>query len=367
MALTLNAGDVLANLALSQLLIRKGQGREAVTVLERLLTRSDLTPTNRAVAFSRLGAALEELGDYGRAFQAFRESNEVLLDSSGEATKTGLYSLKSANRIDRHRKALLSLPRTRITEEEPVFLVGFPRSGTTLLDQILSSHPRIVVIEEQDNLKDFLTDFAASDEALERFTAAGSAELASCRERYRALVSRSAPSAGTERILVDKYPLNTIFMALIARLFPGACFIFVVRDPRDVVLSCFKHSFALNAAMNNFLTLESTVRYYTAVMGIGIAALPLLGGRAYALRYENLVEGLERETRKLCEFLQLDWNPAMLRFQDAARRRHLNTPSYHQVVRPLYKSARGRWRGYEAYLQPYLAQLQPFIERFGYH
>jgi hypothetical protein len=155
-------------------------------------------------------------------------------------------------------------------------------------------------------------------------------------------------------------------MPLMAKLFPAAQFIFAVRDPRDVVLSCFMQTFALNEAMRHFLTLEETADYYAAVMAVGSRSLQALQTRALLIRYEDLVEDTEQETRSLLEFLDLAWEPALLDFHATAKKRRINTPSYHQVAQPIYGSARQRWRRYAVQLQPVLPVLQPYVEHFGY-
>jgi len=125
-------------------------------------------------------------------------------------------------------------------------------------------------------------------------------------------------------------------------------------------------AFGLNEAMLNFLTLDGTARYYAAVMRTGIDSMQSLGKAVHLIRYETLVNDVENETRSLCGFLGLDWESDMLRFQETARKRRINTPSYHQVTQPIYKSARQRWRNYVQHLQPVLPQLQSFVEYFDY-
>jgi Sulfotransferase family len=244
--------------------------------------------------------------------------------------------------------------------------VGFPRSGTTLLDQILSSHSRLSVLEEKENLRDLLQDFVTTDSGLERLAKLASSTLDEYRKRYWARVEESRPQLPQDKIFVDKLPLNTMFIPLITRLFPQARFIFAIRDPRDVVLSCFTRAFGLNEAMRNFLTLDGTARYYAAVMRIGIDAKQKLGNALHVIRYESLVDDIENEARSLCGFLGLEWEAGMLRFQETARKHRINTPSYHQVVQPIYHTAQQRWRNYAQHMQAVLPQLQPFVEYFEY-
>lgn len=366
-ALALDPADPVANLTRAQLDYRADRLDAAATRLQDLLNQP-LRPRNRSLTLARLGAIHEKRGEYELAFKAFQESKRVL--NTGSVTAgPGIYTIVTAQRIARHLDALLAGHPADVSMvgETPVFLLGFPRSGTTLLDQILSSHPCLTVLEEKENLQDLLRDFVTSDAGLEQLAILDSARLESYRQKYWARVAEAVPQRDPDKLFVDKLPLNTLFMPLIARLFPAARFVFAVRDPRDVVLSCFMRAFGLNEAMRNFLTLPGTVELYAEVMQIGMRSQQRLDGWVHVIRYEALVDDLEREARGLCEFLGLAWDPAMLRFQDTAKKRRINTPSYHQVVQPIYRSAQARWRHYQQYLEPVLPKLQPFVNFFGYN
>lgn len=366
-ALRTDPADAVANLTQAQLEFRDGRPGEAVARLEALL-RQPLTPRNRSLALSRLGAAQELSGDFERAFESFRASKEALNVGDGAPAGPGFYTLESVQRVARHLPALLhpGWAHGATGDAAPVFLVGFPRSGTTLLDQMLSSHPKLNVLEEKETLQDLLRDFVTTDAGLEKLAALDTAALEPYRRQYWARVVQYLPQRSADRLFVDKLPLNTIFLPLITRLFPQARFLFAVRDPRDVVLSCFMRAFGLNEAMHNFLSLEGTATYYSAVMDIGMRAIPVLGQSLHLIRYEALVDDISGEAQRLCAFLGVNWEPDMLKFQETARQRRINTPSYHQVVQPIYRSARERWRNYAQHLQTVLPQLQPCIEYFGY-
>lgn len=365
-ALALDASDPVANLTRAQLDFRNGDLDAAAARLETLV-RGPLRPRNRSLAFARLSAIHEQRGNYERAFASAQESKQAL-NAGDAAPGPGVYTLATVERVARHLDNLVagSASGSTPTGEIPAFLVGFPRSGTTLLDQILSSHPQLVVLEEKENLQDLLRDFVTRDAGLEQLASMDSAALEAYRRRYWTRVAEALPRRDPKKIFVDKLPLNTLFMPLITRLFPAARFVFAVRDPRDVVLSCYMRAFGLNEAMRNFLTLAGTAELYAGVMQIGIRCRERLGGQVHLIRYESLVDDLEGAARGLCMFLGLDWDPAMLRFQETAKKRRINTPSYHQVVQPVYASARARWRHYRKFLEPVLPQLQPFLDFFGY-
>lgn len=360
--------DAVGNLTQAQLDFRAGRFAQAATRLETQLDRP-LSPVNRSLTFGRLGMAYDRLGQTERAFGAFMQAKEVLRKFMGEAPEDSLYGLSMAARMHRLFAALgkgSGTAANEMTGISPVFLVGFPRSGTTLLDQILSSHSRTLVLEEQETLQDVLNDYAVSDARLTEFAHCDDGVLQQYRERYWTRVAGFIPGLPHDKLFIDKLPLNTMLLPLIHRLFPAARIIFAMRDPRDVVLSCFMQSFQPNSAMQHFFTLESTVRYYVAVMDIGRHALSAFPGCIQRLRYEDLVEDTTTEVRRLLAFLGLDWEPVVLEFHKIAQQRRINTPSYHQVTQPIYHSARQRWRNYVHHLQPVLPQLQPFVEYFGY-
>ncbi|HEU5399482.1 MAG TPA: sulfotransferase [Gammaproteobacteria bacterium] len=364
-ALELDPANVVANLTQAQLDQRKGAHAEAADRLARLLTQP-LSPWNHAIAAGRLGTAYDNLGRYDEAFAAFVDGKRALLREDLANDSSGLYSSASSARVARHLTPLMTDVPAAAPGQAPVFLVGFPRSGTTLLDQILSSHPRIAVLEERGVLLPALQEFAGDEAGIARLMSLDAAGRDARKQRYLQLAGQALGRPLEGRLLVDKLPLYTLFMPVIRRLFPDARFIFAVRDPRDVVLSCFMHAFGLNEAMRHFLTLEGSADFYAAVMDVGIAAIEKMPDQALRLDYEALVDDPEAQGRRLCAFLGVEWEPGMLRFYDTAKKRRINTPSYHQVVQPVYASARGRWRRYQTQLAPVLGRLRPYVEYFGY-
>lgn len=364
-ALALDPADAVAHLTQAQLDFRAGHLESAVARLESLL-KAALTSRNRALAAGRLGAVYDRLERPADAWRMFLAAKAALKDTLPLQSSEGVYSFATAARVARHMDALLAAPAESIDGQTPVFLVGFPRSGTTLLDQILSSHSRIEVLEEKDTLLDSLREFALSDATLGRLARLPASELEPWRQRYWQRVTEYMPGRDAGRLFVDKLPLNTQFLPLMHRLFPTARFIFALRDPRDVVLSCFMQTFTLNEAMRHFLSLDETARYYAAVMDVGQRSVEALGTSVHRMRYEDLVEDAESEARKLVAFLGLSWEDALLDFQTTAKKRRIATPSYHQVAQPIYKASRQRWRRYAAELASVMSELEPFLGYFGY-
>jgi hypothetical protein len=212
-----------------------------------------------------------------------------------------------------------------------------------------------------DSVREFLTkpdDFA-------RLAALGRGAL----QNRRALYWRRIREMGLEtagRVVVDKQPFNTYKLPLIAALFPGAKILFSVRDPRDVVLSCFRRQFRMNASTFEFLSLEGTARLYALTMHAGEMFRQGLKLDLLQVRHEDLVEDFETRMRAVCAFTGLDWSEDMRDFAGAAGRRAVATPSSAQLKRGLDASGIGQWRNYRAELEPVLPLLAPWIARFGY-
>ena len=168
------------------------------------------------------------------------------------------------------------------------------------------------------------------------------------------------------RVFIDKQPYHTLQLPLILRLFPAAKILFSVRDPRDVVLSCFRRRFLMSAPNFQFLTLEGTARFYDATMRLAQlyrAKLPL---DLLQLRHEDLVSDFEGHVRATCKFLGLTWQDSMRDFAARARTQSITTPSSVQVMQGLNREGIGHWRHYRDQMAPVLPILQPWVERFGY-
>ncbi len=249
----------------------------------------------------------------------------------------------------------------------PSFMVGFPRSGTTLLDQILDSHPQVQVMEEK-------RVFAVVEGAIRAMPGGypgaiatlSQDDITSLRRLYFQAVEKFI-SRDASLHLVDKFPLNIEYVPLIHRLFPDAHFILACRHPCDVAMSNFMQYYKLNDAMANFFTLDDTVHLYQQVMDLWLQCERLLPLNTHRVKYESLVVDLEAQARAVFEFLGVAWNDSVLDFhQHALRKGIINTPSYEQVTQPVYQTATNRWRRYEEQFAPYMETLQPFVDLFGY-
>jgi hypothetical protein len=243
-------------------------------------------------------------------------------------------------------------------------LLGFPRSGTTLLERVLTVSPQVIASEERETLTEATTEFMRGPATLDRLAAISPTEA----DRHRALYWTRVRELGADpagRVFIDKLPLNTIKLPLIAKLFPEAKILFAVRDPRDVVLSCFRQRFRVNPSMFEFLTLEGAARFYAQVMRLSELYRDRFALTVFEHRYEDLVSDFEGRAQDVCGFIGVDWTPDMRRFAERGARRSVATPSAAQVSRGLYDGA-GQWRRYADQLAPVMDILAPWVERFGY-
>jgi hypothetical protein len=246
-----------------------------------------------------------------------------------------------------------------------VFLLGFPRSGTTLLEVVLDGHPQVASLEEHELLTDGVLRFMREPSNLEPLLLADESRLKSSRIAYWDGVRRAGVDVAG-KVFVDKHPLHTLKLPLIARLFPRAKILFACRDPRDVVLSCFRRRFSMNAAMYVLLTLQGAAVFYDAVMEFAVRVRPLLGLDWREVRFESLVADFERETRAICEFLNIETVTGMADFAGRVEARERATPSTAQLARGLIRPPADTWRHYQEFLQSVLPVLNPWVERLGY-
>ena len=258
-------------------------------------------------------------------------------------------------------------PSEESAREAPVFMLGFSRSGTTLTDVIIDSHPDISTAEEQVTISPILESLQSMPGGFPgSISQLSDDEAGRLRDLYfDALDEAVGDEPG--RILVDKMPIRTVQVGMLWRLFPDARFVFCLRHPCDVVLSNFMQHYAVSDAYANFYTLADAARAYSRVMDLWRLYVEKLPLRHHTVRYENLVDDLEGEGRRLLDFLGVPWDEKILEYRSSLESRgRINTSSYHQVGEALYTRSRDRWRAYESYFEPLMDTLRPHIEYFGY-
>lgn len=367
-ARTALGGHPLVRLYTGILADREGDAGRARAELESFHCDSDdpLGLHDERQRHARLARICDRLDDAEAAFGHAVESNRL---SSRISAHRGVSKNTYLQYLDYRRgyftgEYVASWSATEPEEAAPVFIVGFPRSGTTLLDAILRSHPGIRVVEESDAVSRVIDRLAAgSTDHLQRLPALSGDEVRELRKLYY----DSLPAGAGEGLCIDRFALNIIYAGEICRLFPAARFIVVLRHPADCVLSCFMQSFYDTPANANFHDLEDAAHLYDRVFGLWRQYENVLQPAVHYVRYEDIVEDLEGACRPVLEFIGATWDPALLEYHRTARERpFIATASYDQVTRPLYAEAKGRWHRYRQQLEPVMPVLEPWIRHFGY-
>lgn len=252
-------------------------------------------------------------------------------------------------------------------EQSPVFIVGFPRSGTTMLEQMLDAHPDYVSMDERIIIQDCVgrmesMGFTYPDQ-LEKLT---STDLVELRALYWSQTSKVVHRAD-HQILVDKNPLNMLRLPMIRRLFPSARIILAVRHPCDVILSCYMQNFRSPAFMILCSTLERLAKSYANAMRFWIHHQPLLPPSPLILRYEETVGDFPAQVERIARFLRIEDRSYLADFTThAAAKGYISTPSYSQVVESVNRRAVERWLPYRSYFEPAFPILRPVAEHWGY-
>lgn len=331
--------------------LKTGRIDEGLAMIKPLTANESMAPVYKSQSHFLIGELLAKAGRHDEAMEAYHTANT----SAGHAFDPARHRAG----IDRvigawTPEAIASLQRPVRKTDRFVFIVGMPRSGTSLVEQIIASHPRAFGCGELDFINEVAARFAGSRDGwaylddLDRLTPAALDQAA---QRYSGLMKQIAPGAD---LVTDKMPSNAMQLGLISAMLPQAQVINCVRDPRDTCLSCYTNHFL---GRGNVFThdLAWLGDYYTEHQRLmrhwkRVLDLPILD-----VVYEDLVADEEAQIRRLIDFLGLDWDDRCLRFH--ATRRTTKTNSAQQVTQPMYSSSVGRWKQYEKHLGPLLERL----------
>jgi tetratricopeptide (TPR) repeat protein len=354
------------------LLRRARRYEEALQTLEDLDERFKDSGLG-ASALMEKGQILDALGRYDEAFETFAEFKRRMREQTGNAyaaeAARGLVT-RLTDFFTEGRSKLLPRAGVRTDAPQPIFVVGFPRSGTTLVEQTLASHPAISAGDELQTISQMaermgilLGSPGAYPVALsELWLGDRFGQIDTLRDYYLNEAARVGAADPARRWFTDKMPLNETHLGLIHLLFPQSPVIHLVRHPLDVVLSVFSNG--LTHGFNCASELETAARHYALIADLIQHYLSVLPIRYKAVRYEDLVTDQEAQVRDLLGFIDEPFDRRVLDFHENTR--PARTASYAQVAEPLYDRSRYRYRNYLKHLEPVIPILTPAIERLGY-
>ena len=360
------------------LLHRRGQNGEAETLLRDLIKRGSPDANVKYSSRHQLAVVLDQLGQYPEALRWLGEAKACLRSSADLAKMEREYDRAVRGRRDllgaltpamirRWREEGAAAPSPR----RLALLGGHPRTGTTLLEQILGAHPGIAAFDEPMAFPDEVAEKLAPMNAAAALTANAlnaltTAQRGHFQQRYFQSLLREEAGSTAQTLLLDKNPSPTAWLHLWLRIFPELKVIITLRDPRDVIVSCYFQNLRLNAINANFLSLERTAVHYADLMDVWLRMRELGGFDWIETRYEDIVAGLEAEGRRVTEFLGLSWQPQQAAFHESNRKKFVFSPTYTEVTQPVYQRAVGRWRNYAEALAPIQARVAPYCRAFNY-
>lgn len=321
-----------------------------------------------------LARVLDNLGEYDQVFPHLHASASL----SGSLPEISAHdaafipNMLKTNKAGFDRQLLSRWSGTAFPQDQPppTFLIGFMRSGTTLTQEVLGAHPDVFVADEADfiwamhrELHQMNRSNTGTVEKLRQLDLSGVMHL---REFYWDRVRQRFGDSIGQRMFLDKFTMNTIDLGLINYIFPDAKVVFVMRDPRDVCLSCFMQLMVPSPATVHLLSWQGTAEFYAQIMDWWMYIKQQMTLGFIEFRYEDAVTQFEPTFRKVFDFLELSWDPAVVDFHKHAAGKFISSPSRTQVAQPLYSSSVARWRHFESEFAPVSELLRPFVSAFNY-
>ncbi len=358
-----------------RILRRQGQFNDAEAIFrnlgEMLPAESDLA----CRAWGEVALMWDKAGDFQRAVGAIERCKQ-----GQQAHSEPVWQL--SNRMQLAMQELLvaftseDLRRWRaeLQQSEPrqvALLTGFPRSGTTLLEQMLDAHPDVVSSEEHDVVgRLFLHSAMRRQRNTPLFNVLNGLranDIEAARQRYFEAMEYLLGEPIDGRMHLDKNPAYNSMLPVVFRLFPEMRIIIALRDPRDVVLSCYLRYLPLNPMSVHFLDIERTAARYASDMSAWLRMRDLIETPWCGVRYEDMVANAERQARRALATMGMSWDDSVLNYREhSAQAKQVSSPSYEAVAEPIYTRAIGRWKNYQHLLEPAMKTLEPFIREFGY-
>ena len=310
----------------------------------------------------------EKLKNYKNAFDSVSLRNDLLLNLESNKNFNKHSVLNTINTYKnfylKNKDKFLFDSDKKIKSSKNAFLVGFPRSGTTLLDTVLRSHKLTLVLEEEPYLLNCRKSFFNNNKDLNSLIDISKAEKDIIKKQYYSQIN--IKENNLEKIIIDKFPLSIIELPFIKINFPDSKIIFALRHPCDVIISCYFTYFKINDAMLNFLKVEDIIHFYNEVFELFDIYNKKLNIKVHFIKYEDVINDFDKTIENLTQYLDIDFQPDMRNFFLTARNREkISTPSYQQVINPIYKSSINKWKHYDKILE-LENKMQKWITYFGY-
>jgi len=349
-------------------LFRKKEYKQALSILinvnlEKKFTQNQ-SEKDKADYYHLLSRVYERLKLFNESYNFAIKRNKTTLgfEENKKYKKELILDTISVykNFFDKKNKFKLNNVSSGIDHSNLAFLIGFPRSGTTLLDTILRSHSKTLVLEEKPYLLNVRHEFYKNHEISEILNLDENEKIRMQKKYF------SSFAYNPDKLIVDKYPLNLIELGFIKTLFPKSKIILAIRHPLDCIISCVLTAFKMNDGMVNFENIHTTSFFYNECFEMLFKYFSFYEIQYHQVKYENIISDFENEITKLIKFLNLNFEDNIYNYQKTAKQREkINTPSYDQVIQPLYSSSINRYKNFDE-IKKIEADISRWIDKFSY-
>jgi len=372
-ACQLQPGEPLIEMMRAFIQRRRGNFEQAYAILEPLEMKQ-LTPGARAITWQERGFCLERLGRFDEAFDAFGEMSKINRQPPINRNYPEEVMQDEFDQLHQFWETvdintLASVKEKSNQEPVPVFILGFPRSGTTMVEQIITSHPEVIAGDETHSIDKAMGRSRGSSSETSLIHASqqlvggkNESQAMQLRQKYFRQIRRLAVLEPGIQLFTDKTPLNEIHMGMIHTILPEAPMIHLIRHPLNVVLSSYFNDVRHGRGFST--RLETTAAHYAHTMDMVELYNQRLKMRYLAVRYEDIVADLEVKAKEITKFIGLPWDERCLNFHE--NERHVRTASASQVKEKLYTRSLERYKPFLKHLEPVIPILEPYIEKFGY-
>jgi len=315
--------------------------------------------------FNLLSKNYEKLLDHKKCFNYALKRNNILINlekNKGFDKKDLLDTIDSyLNFFNTTNRPLFKSKHVGLEHSNLTFLIGFPRSGTTLLDTILRAHSKTMVIEEKPYLLNLRHDFFKKNNLF---------KLLDLDEDYKIKIQDqyfNSFNYDPNKVVIDKFPLNLLELGFIKTIFPNSKIILAIRHPLDCIISCVLTAFKINEAMLNFENLETTALFYNKVFKLLNKYIEFFNINLHQIKYEHVVSDFDNQIKKLLNYINLEFEDSVISFYDTAKKREqIHTPSYDQVVKPLYSNSINRHLNFND-IKKIIPEVEKWITYYSYN